>query len=248
MQNEIHILVVEDNMIIGAKISMLLESLGYEVAGLIPRAEDALVFIEENTPDILLLDVTLKGEMDGVQLAQAIQKNKNIPIIYLTSNTDEATFERAKTTRPYAFISKPYKKLDLQRAIELTVSLMEKEHPTASKKTATTDESPFALEDRIFVRHKERMVKIFIKDVFYIEAERNYSRIFTKEKEYLLATTLKVIEGKLPAAHFLRVHRSYIINLAQIDEVGERVIIIGKKSIPFSTTQKEELMKRLNML
>lgn len=248
MQKSINILIVEDNMIIGAKVSMLLESLGYHVAGLIPRAEDALKFLEESTPDILLLDVKLKGEMDGIQLAEAVHEKQNIPIIFLTSNTDEATFNRAKKTRPYAFISKPYKKLDLQRAIELTLSLMAKNHGKTPNENATEEASPFILDDRIFVRHKERMVKIFIKDVLYIEAERNYSRIFTREKEYLLTTTLKVIEEKLPPAHFLRVHRSYIINLSQLDEVGERMILIGKKRIPFSVNQKEELMKRLKML
>ena len=247
MQNSVTILIVEDNMIIGAKISVLLESLGYQVAGLIPRAEDALLFLKENTPDILLLDIKLRGEMDGIELAKAIQLKQNIPIIFLTSNTDEATFNRAKKTSPYAFISKPYKKLDLQRAIELTLRLMANAQGTSDKNSSDMV-SPFILNDRIFVRHKERMVKIFFQDILYIEAERNYARIFTKEKEYLLSITLKIIEEKLQNNHFLRVHRSYIINLLQLDEVGERFIIIGKKTIPYSAAQKEELMKRLKKL
>uniref|UniRef100_UPI0040478FBF response regulator n=1 Tax=Mariniflexile sp. TaxID=1979402 RepID=UPI0040478FBF len=70
--------------------------------------------------DILLLDINLKGKIDGIETAQIMQKTYNIPIIYLTANADEAHFNRAKSTNPYAFISKPFKKLDLERAIEIT--------------------------------------------------------------------------------------------------------------------------------
>lgn len=247
MSNEINILIVEDNMLIGAKISMLLDELGYEVAGLMPRAEDALIFLAENTPDILLLDIKLKGRMDGIDLAELVKSDKDIPIIFLTSNTDEATFNRAKATQPHAFISKPYKKLDLQRAIELTISMIDKDGDWQAPPTEN-EEVSVILNDRIFVRHKERMVKVFIKDIFYVEAERNYSRIFTKDKEYLLALTLKTIEERLPRTHFLRVHRSFIINLSHLEEVGERKILVGKKSLPYSLSQKEELMTKLRLL
>ena len=120
MDTSIKILVVEDEMLIGAKISMLLTNLGYEVTGILPRGEDALVHVEENKPDIIILDINLKGKIDGIETAAILQR-KNIPVIYLTANSDDATFNRAKHTRPTAFISKPFKQLDLQRAIELTI-------------------------------------------------------------------------------------------------------------------------------
>ena len=117
MNNLIKILIVEDEMIIGAKISMQLTSLGYEVTAILPRGEDALLHIEKNIPDIVLLDINLKGALDGIQTAEALMVKHAIPIIYLTANSDEATFNRAKHTVPAAFISKPFKQLDLQRAI-----------------------------------------------------------------------------------------------------------------------------------
>ncbi|RZM18936.1 MAG: response regulator, partial [Pedobacter sp.] len=85
MDNAIKILVVEDEMIIAAKISMLLSNLGYEVTGILPRGEEAILHIEENQPDIILLDINLKGELDGIQTAAIIQQ-KNIPVIFLTAN------------------------------------------------------------------------------------------------------------------------------------------------------------------
>ena len=127
MNQPIKILIVEDEMIIAANISLQLSSLGYEVTGIIPRGGEALIHIEQQQPDILLLDINLKGDIDGIETAQLMQKSFNIPVIYLTANTDEAHFNKAKSTNPYAFISKPFKKLDLQRAVELTVNRLKTE-------------------------------------------------------------------------------------------------------------------------
>ena len=245
--NKVKILIVEDEMLIAAKISTLLTELGYEVTGILPRAEDALVQVEDNVPDIALLDIHLKGKMDGVELALALNKERELPVIFLTANADDATFNRAKTSKPYAFISKPFKKLDLQRAIELTLSRMA-DTPRPESDAEQSEEASFILSDRIFVRHKDSMVKIFLEDILYIEAESNYCRIFTKNKEYLLAITLKVMEAKLPTKHFIRAHRSYIVNLAQIDEVSESHVIIARKAIPLSKALREELLKRIQTI
>jgi len=244
----IKILVVEDEMIIGAKISMQLTSLGYEVTGILPRGEEAIIHVEENRPDIVLLDINLKGKLNGIETALQIQKLADIPIIYLTANSDEATFNKAKASRPYAFISKPYKQLDLQRAIELTICRMAENETGPHADESSDDERPFILSDRIFVRHREKMIKIIVAEILYIEADRNYCRIFTRNKEYLLSITLKTIEEKLPGRIFLRTHRSYMINLAHVDEVAEGHVIIAQKAIPLSTGLREQLLQRIQTL
>ena len=249
MDTLIKILVVEDEMIIGAKISMQLTSLGYEVTGILPRGEEAILHVQQNKPDIILLDINLKGKIDGIETARQIQLQNNIPVIYLTANSDEATFNRAKPTRPAAFISKPFKQLDLQRAIELTISRMaEQENGSQPPEHPDDTEHPFILSDRIFVRHKEKMVKIMLSDILYMEADRNYSRIFTTTKEYLLSITLKTIEERLPVKLFQRIHRSYIINIMHVDEVAESHAIIAQKPIPLGIGMKEQLMQRLQTL
>jgi DNA-binding LytR/AlgR family response regulator len=248
MDTLIKILVVEDEMIIAAKISMQLTSLGYEVTGILPRGEEALLHVEENKPDIVLLDINLKGKIDGIETAALMQQRNNIPIIYLTANSDEATFNRAKPTRPYAFISKPFKQLDLQRAIELTISRMAANDNEMQIEVKTGEEQPFILSDRIFVRHKEKMIKIMVADILYMEADRNYSRIFTQQKEYLLSVTLKTIEEKLSMQLFMRIHRSYIINISHVDEVAEGHLIIAQKPIPIGTGMREQLMQRIKTL
>jgi len=245
--DSIKILIVEDEMIIGAKISMQLSNLGYQVIGLLPRGEDAIVHVQESKPDLVLMDINLKGGMDGIETAAQLQQHVNVPIIYLTANADEPTFNRAKTTKPYAFISKPYKQLDLQRAIELTISRMAED--VNGLIVADKDEdSTFILNDRIFIRHKEKMVKIMLTDLLYLEADRNYSHLFTKEKEYVLAVTLKAIEEKLPAKLFLRIHRSYIVNLTHIEELMEGSVKIAEHIIPMGAGMREILLKGMRTL
>ncbi|MEO7310588.1 MAG: response regulator [Chitinophagaceae bacterium] len=248
MENLIKILVVEDEMIIAAKISMQLTGLGYEVTGILPRGEEAVLHVQEHKPDIVLLDINLKGKLDGIQTALEMQKFADIPIIYLTANSDEATFNRAKVTKPFAFISKPFKQLDLQRAIELTISRMAENATGLQEATEEGKEQPFILSDRIFVRYKEKMIKIMIGDILFIEADRNYSRIFTSHKEYLLAVTLKTIEEKMNLQLFMRIHRSYLVNITQVDEVAESNIMIAGKPIPLGMGMRDQLMHRMQTL
>ena len=122
MVSPIKVLIVEDEMIIAANTSLQLTNLGYEVSGIVSRGEEVLIHIKDSLPDIILLDIQLKGELDGIETAHQVQEHFDIPIIYLTSNVDDANFERAKKTNPYAFISKPFKKLDLAHAIDLTAN------------------------------------------------------------------------------------------------------------------------------
>lgn len=248
MDTPIKILVIEDEMIIAAKISMHLTNLGYEVTGILPRGEEALVSVEENRPDMVIMDICLKGDIDGIDTAIRMQKNGGIPVIFLTANADEATFNRAKTAKPYAFISKPYKQIDLQRAIELTISHLAGEQNNLTSVEQGAGDRPFILSDRIFVRQREKMIKIIVADILYIEADRNYCRIFTKNNEYVLSITLKTIEEKLTNHIFLRVHRSYIVNLSHIDAVADDHVIINQKAMPVSEGLKEKLLQRIQTL
>jgi DNA-binding LytR/AlgR family response regulator len=133
----------------------------------------------------------------------------------------------------------------LQRAIELTICRMA-ERETGPQKTYGTNETQhYILSDRIFVRYKEKMIKIMVADILYIEADRNYSRIFAGNKEYLLSVTLKAIEEKLSTNIFIRIHRSYLININQIEEVVDNYVLIAGKSIPMSGGLKENLLQRI---
>ena len=243
MDDNVKILIVEDEMVIGANISLQLSGLGYEVTGIIPRGEEVLDHIKHDLPDIILMDIQLKGTLDGIQTTKRIQEHYDIPIIYLTANVDDAHFNKAKETNPYAFISKPFKKRDLQRAIELTVNKIQ-----TTSNLQKSNNVPYVLNDSIFVKNHEKMVKILINNVLYVEAERNYCRIYTNAKEYLIVTTLKDLDEKLPQKHFLRIHRSFIVNISHINEIAKTHVVIAKKAIPLSKSLREELLNRLQTI
>jgi len=238
------ILIVEDEMIIAANLSLQLTHLGYDVTGITSRADEVLLHISRQVPDIILMDINLKGDLDGIEVTQLIQKGYKIPIIYLTANSDEANFNRAKATNPYAFVSKPFKKLDLQRAIELTLVRIQEERQD-EKNTDLAAEEPFILSDCIFIRSHEKMVKVCISNILYIEAERNYCKIHCKDREHLLVMTLKDIEEKLISNTLLRIHRSFIVNLSHIDEIAANHVVIAKKAIPLSADLKKKLLQHI---
>ncbi len=237
------ILIVEDEMLIAANIAMQLEAIGYEIVGIIPRGEEAIKIAKSDKPDLVLMDINLKGEMDGIETAAKMQLDLPTPIIYLTANSDEAHFNRAKATNPYAFISKPFKKLDLQHAIELASERILKEN----SETKLVN-NKLVLEDRIFVKQNDIMCKILISDIQYLEADRNYCQVYTGEKSYLLVNTLKNMEEKLPADTFQRIHRSFIVNINQVDEFNHGSLTIGSKILPLSKEMRAELMARLKLV
>ena len=243
MKSPAKILIVEDEMIIGANISLQLSKLGYEVTGIVSRGEEALSHVRQSPPDIVLMDIQLKGALDGIETVNQMHRENKIPVIYLTANADEENFERAKSTNPYAFISKPFKKLDLQHAIDLTMGRLDKNG--TENEVEGSSISPFVQSDSIYVRRNEKMIKILINDIYYFEADRNYCKIYAKDKECLLVMTLKEINDRLPVEHFLRIHRSFIINLSHVDEVAGTHVVIGKKAVPLSKTLRKELMDRL---
>ncbi|MGQ9643634.1 MAG: ATP-binding protein [Ignavibacterium sp.] len=119
--NKIKILVVEDEAIIAKSIESKLLKGGYEVVDTVYTGNDAIKSALEKNPDIILLDIKLKGETGGIEAAEKIKQVKDIPVIYLTSYTDEDTFEKAKLTEPAAFLSKPFNIDELNRIIQLTI-------------------------------------------------------------------------------------------------------------------------------
>ncbi len=244
MENTKRILIVEDDMIIAANLSLQLSQLSYEITGIESRGEEAILHAQVNPPDIILMDINLRGALDGIETARKIRDYQDIPIIYLTANNDEATFNRAKDTCPRAFISKPFNRLDLQRTIALVAEQIRSD--SDGKKQDNGEVA--VLNDRVFIRHNGRMIKLLLEQILYIEADRNYCKLVTTSGEYLVVCTLKTIEGELDTSRFVRVHRSFMVNLAKLDVVAESHLEIARKTIPISKSYKEQLMARLHTL
>lgn len=238
------ILIVEDDMIVGTHISMLLLEAGYEVNGIIPSAEAALSHLDAHGSDLVLMDINLKGKMDGVEAAQHIFDRHRLPVIFLTANADAGTFQRAKQAFPYAFINKPFQPEALLQAIELAA--YRSQESSSHSVRAPKESAP--LTDRIFVRDKQKMVKISLEDIHYVKAERNYCTLITSAKSYTLSIPLKSFEEKVSSGLFCRVHRSFLVNLQQVESLDEHYVFCSGEAIPLSKAYKKELNQRLNVL
>ncbi|MEM7373319.1 MAG: response regulator [Bacteroidota bacterium] len=254
----VKILVVEDEMIVAADIADALQRCGYEVTGIFPKGERAFESISSEIPDLVLLDINLRGNWDGITTAENIQNHYNIPIIFLTANSDKQTFDRAKQTHPQAFLVKPFDPGDLERAVELAVSNMEASVQGNAQVSApmqvpdlqqSASPQSYFLKDRIFIRVKDVMKKIPLDDILYAEAESNYSRIHTHSQSFLLSITLKSLSEKLAhAEEFIRVHRSYLINLQKLEEVGTVYLRVDKQQIPISKAYRPALIERIQYM
>ena len=121
MTNAKNILVVEDEALVLLHISKMLKKMRYNVAATSDSGEDAIRKADEMRPDIVLMDIVLKGEMDGIQAAEQIRSRFNIPVIFLTAYGDENTLERAKITEPFGYILKPFRERELPVAIEIAL-------------------------------------------------------------------------------------------------------------------------------
>ncbi|KWT84940.1 response regulator [Candidatus Magnetominusculus xianensis] len=161
------ILIVEDEWIIAANLSSALEDLGYEIASIANTGEDAIKQAEEKMPAIVLMDITLRGKMDGIEAADAIRALYDIPVVYLTSNTDEDTFRRAIDTDLFGYIIKPFEKLELKYAIEMALYKHKMEN-VIKEKTRQLEE----LNKNLEIRVKEEIEKGLQKEHLLIHQSK----------------------------------------------------------------------------
>ena len=239
----LRILIVEDEQIIGAHISTLLEDRGYETLEVVSRGEDVPGIIETEHPNLIIMDIQLAGQLDGIETAKIISQTSRLPVIFLTSNSDAVTFEKSKEAYPYAFLAKPFNEDDLIRTIELVNNRL---HYTEDK--VSREDVALELLDRIFVRDKNKMVRINVSDILYVIADRNYCNIITAEKKYVLSVSLKTFETKASTSAFARIHRSYLVNLYKIDQLDDHYVFINDESLPVSKSYKKELASKLKLI
>ena len=117
----VRVFIVEDEKIVSRDLQNVLESMGYEVVGVATSGEEAVGLIPEKRPDIVLMDIMLKGAMDGIEAAERIRLEIDVPVIYLTAYADDTTLQRAKITEPYGYLLKPFDERDLSIAIEMAL-------------------------------------------------------------------------------------------------------------------------------
>ncbi len=244
------ILIVEDEPIFIETLLIYLEEMGYDKVHTADNATDALRLFVAVEPDLVLLDINIKGGKDGINVAEAInQSKKPVPIIFMTSIEDKTTFERAKQTNPIAYMVKPIDENSLERSIELAIykyykSTWDTELFVEWKKDVLAPHS-------LFVKIGQRLEKIAIQDITYIISDASHAELHTQDEKIVARVSLTDLANKLPADIFVRISRSSLVNTQYIQNIDldKNIIFLqdGTK-IGISRRSKESLLNRLNVV
>lgn len=237
--DQIKVLIVEDQSIVAEDIASKLRKHGMQVLEICSSGEEAIDAVLTNHPDIILMDIQLSGKIDGVTTAALIRKSSDVPVVYLSDLRDSSTVERAKKTLPENYLTKPFVEADLVRAIEIACY----NHNNRQMNRG------LVVDDAVFLRmESQTFAKVFLKDILYLEADRAYCRVVCRDKVYTLSSSMNHIFEQIESDQFVRVHRSYIINVACITEFEGNTVRIGEKEIVMNREARELLTSKLKFV
>jgi DNA-binding LytR/AlgR family response regulator len=248
---KIKAIIIEDEFVIAEDIRLRLEDHGYEVMGIFDKAEVALPEILEENPDIVLVDIKLAGAMNGIEMVKHMQVKMNLPVVYVTANSDTATYERAKATRPNAFLIKPFTSANLLASVDLALSNFAAgriEEQIVRHISPTTEPLDLLINQSLFVRVNGRYKKVHADDILFIEASGSYVHLQTTTERYTLCQNLAQFQRKTPLASLLRIHRSFIINVDNVDSFEESHVFVQKHKLPLSDNFKAAFLARIHLL
>ncbi|PQJ23573.1 LytTR family DNA-binding domain-containing protein [Tenacibaculum sp. SG-28] len=200
------------------------------------NAIEAIDFIANNKVDLVFLDIHMP-ELSGFDFIDSL---KNPPQIILTTSDKKFALDAFEYPCIADYLVKPIKFPRFMKALAKVVPL----HHNSETASQTLEQS----DRELYVNIDRRLVKILISEIYLIEAKGDYINIKTETKNHIVHTTMKKVEEKLPHDVFLKIHRSFIINLKQIIDIEDNSVLIKKEVIPVSRSNRPELMKRLNLL
>lgn len=254
MPSKNKILIVEDDFVIAKNLEMMLKKMNYQVNKTVDSGEALLEVLQQEIPDLILLDINLAGALDGIETAQKLKETFDIPFIFLSALSDKATLERAKITEPHAYLIKPVENEPLRNAIEIALYKSTKQSSktdqknTRKPKSAEQPQESFFMNNHFFVKSRNRLEKVQLEDVLWLEAKDIYCVIKTRKGQYVVSHTLKKLEQRFPSESFMRVHRSYMVALNSIDAIEDNNLIIAEQYIPVGKTYKNSLLERLRII
>ena len=228
----------------------MLEEIGYEIVDNVIVYEQAVEVLKNKEVDLVLIDIILASDKTGIDLGKHIRENYNIPFIFVTSNSDRATVENAKTVKPNGYLVKPFEQQDLYTSIEIALSNFTSVKNNGASESQEEDDdrlmSNKVLKDSIFVKKQHLYYRIQFGDIQFIKADNVYLEVNTVDKKFLVRSPLKDYLEKLPQQKFYRAHKSYIVNVDHIDAINSKDILINNTLIPISKEFKEFIISAMN--
>lgn len=236
------ILIVEDESLVAMDMERMLTDLGYDLIPNVNSYAAAVEVLDQTKPDLVLLDITLNDTKTGIDLSLLLQQTYKVPFIYVTSHSDKKTIDQALVTKPNGYLLKPFDANDLYTAIEVALSNF------AGHTANGQDDSALVCKDALFVKNDKNFVRVEIEEICWIESEHNYLYIISQKGKHIIRSNFRDFQQHVPAAKFIQVHKSYIINLDKVDAFSHTDITINGKEIPLSRMYKDDFfacMKRI---
>ena len=205
-----------------------------------PNAIEAIKFLNQYHVDLIFLDIHMP-DFTGFDFIQTL---KSPPKIVLTTSDMNFAIEAFEYSCVVDYLVKPIPEERFKKAVQKVFNTSI-DQLNGHQKTANATDRP---ENHLYVNIDRRLIKINIPEIYLVEAKGDYISIKTESKNHIVHSTLKKIEEKLPKDLFLKIHRSYIINIKRIIDIEDNSVLIAKDVVPVSRSNKPELMKRLNLL
>jgi DNA-binding LytR/AlgR family response regulator len=254
MNDKVRIMIVEDESIVALDLSMRLQKEGYEVIGIAASSDDAIALFTDQKPDLVLMDINIKGAKDGIETAAALKKIQEVPLIFLTAFSQNEYVNRAKAVNPSAYLVKPFNNDSLHTSIQIAIhnfavpGKSTDPQPTDTTREEVNKETLLFFNNYFFVKHNYRFNKFSIDELLFAESDNNYIKLVTTNKKIALRVSLQYIAEKFNHPALVRVHRGFIVNIKNIDSFNEEEIIIGPHQIPIGRNYKDDFLKSFRYL
>ncbi|WP_298513120.1 LytTR family DNA-binding domain-containing protein [uncultured Kordia sp.] len=241
MEN-LHILVLEDQQDDADVLIDILEKNEYIVTHVLNRQE-AHEALKDKKFDIMVLDIMIHGKPEGIDFAQQLDtEGIRIPFVFLTSIHSRIIFEKAKYTKPFSYLLKPFNEMELLYTIELAIEMHHGQENTMS----VTENNAVIAPEFLFVKKQRKVVKVNVSTINYIEVSEKYCSLICDAGDYLIKLSLSKIKNILANPDFKQTHRNYLVNIKKIKElyVEDNLIILETNhKVPFSERYKAAFLR-----
>ncbi|MCB4799908.1 LytR/AlgR family response regulator transcription factor [Neotamlana laminarinivorans] len=240
--DNVNVLVVEDTPAESDALVKVLETNNYNVIAVARDFKNALQLFYAKSVDIIVLDIFLNGNPEGITFAEAINANPSVakPFVFLTSSTDRKIFERAKLTQPFSYLMKPFNELEILYALEMAVEKFYNQPDVF----LSENENTIISKDYLFIKKGKSLKKVLLNDIIFIEVEEKYCNIITENEKFVILISLTKISQLLDDNVFKKTHRNFIVNTQKIIEIipGDNLIVLtGNHKATLSDTYKSIL-------
>ncbi|MGY6558724.1 MAG: LytR/AlgR family response regulator transcription factor [Nitritalea sp.] len=244
---EDRILIVEDEPDIAENIQEILGLLDYQYIDIANSANQAVKLIKRSKPDLIFMDIKLKGDKDGIELGEMVKNMVDAPLVYVTSYSDPTIIERAKRVHPVGFIVKPFTTNEIHAITE--IAMFNSRNQPKVESPVVQPQAVETLPDAIFIRSGIRYIRVGYDEIIYVHASGNIVTVHTEKKEFMVRKSLREMEEILSPHGFLRVQKSFMVSLRRVESFTTKEIFMDNGvSVLIGRQYYSVLLSKLNII